>query len=64
MLRNELVAALNARRSNDVMVVVPLFTGGTVRVGIDAVRYDELTDSIVVVTEEYYDGPDPEVGAS
>jgi hypothetical protein len=64
MLRDELVKALNERRNNDVRVAVPLWSGGAAMVGIDAVNYDATTDTIEILTEEHYDGPDPEGAVS
>lgn len=64
MLRSALVAALNARRDNDVQVRIPLETGGCAQLAVRAVDYDPLADVIVIVTEEHLDGPAPDEGGS
>lgn len=59
MIRSELVAALRARRDNDVVIVVPLESGGPgARLRPLSVGYDEVTDRITITTELLFDLPE------
>lgn len=60
MSRSALVAALNARRDNDVFVRVPCETGGYIREAAREVVYNPDDDSIDIVTCVYLDGPNDE----
>jgi hypothetical protein len=62
MQRGALVAALNARRDNDVYVRVPFETGGYVRLALVNVVYNSDDDTIDIVTEGHLDGPDESGG--
>lgn len=57
-MRSELVAALERRRDNDVLVVVPLESGGDVRVDVTGVGYCEVTDRITITTSVFFDLPE------
>jgi hypothetical protein len=58
MIRSDLVAALSRRRDTDVYVHVPLESGGAARLKIADVFYDETTDTVVILTDEYLDLPE------
>lgn len=58
MIRSELVAALMQRRDNDVQADVPLESGGSVRVDIEVVSYDPITDVLILQTSTYFDLPE------
>ncbi|MCW6003942.1 hypothetical protein K1W54_05000 [Micromonospora sp. CPCC 205371] len=56
--RSALVAALNARRDNDVYARIPCETGGYIRCAVVDVVYDGEYDTIDIVTDVYLDGED------
>lgn len=60
MCRSALVAALNARRDNDVFARIPCETDGYIRRPVLDVVYNPDDDSIDIVTDVYLDGPDDE----
>jgi hypothetical protein len=57
-MRSELVTALEQRRDNDVVVIVPLESGDNVRLLPMSVGYDGVTDRITVTTELFHDLPE------
>lgn len=49
-----LIELLQARRENDVRILVPLPGGGTVRLEIRGVAYNSLADDIEIRTEPWW----------
>lgn len=54
MPRSRLIELLQARRENDVRILVPLPDGGTVRLEIRGVAYNSLADDIEIRTEPWW----------
>lgn len=52
MTRDELIALLQQRRNNDVIVYVPCDEAGSLTFQVEGVDYDETTDCILIDTEQ------------
>lgn len=51
MTRDELIAKLQRRRNNDVIVYVPTEADGSITLQIEDVDYDEIADCILIDTQ-------------
>lgn len=57
MLRAALVSLLNARRNNDVYVLVPVDGDQPARLAVEGVVYDPTSDMVLIRTEPWWLGP-------